>query len=712
MLITALDTSFNAVAVIEAYISFIWTDRYTDTGDFELYVPATAPYLNKIRNDFYIACTSAIDGELERLMVVEKIDYKTDLDEGNKVLITGRSLESILSRRIIWKDDGSITEINRSTIHAKIPSIGDNTWTNDTTSEFPLQNGIQYLLDMNIINPKTIYGTTNELRQITTFTFVESTDTRITNLTLRPCSYRGNNLYDVIRSICDMYSISFKVSFNSATSKFVFKLYKGDSHLSSQTDNGYVCFSTEFDNLISSDTSLDMSTYKTMAYFMGKGEKWIVKDFSRTEACQTGWIRFYNDRLYACKLTYDETTLPRENVPPNDPDAWALIMDWSSNTRYNANSYVSYGINVYRIDHNVVEYNSESTYSAGAVLMHNRWMYVSLVDNNDFDIDNTSDPEWENHWYKCADESECFNAQQWEQVQSTQKESYDVFGDVQNQSTSGMDRRELFVDATNVPSSYTYYPDGITEFTYILERGLFEATLRDKALSELTIPGNRPTKNFDCEVETNVSFKYGKDYKIGDIVEVKDTYGYIDSVVVDSYIISHEESGEFKSYPTFESVESSTIITKYLQTDMELSTGTFLLKIPESARFKKATIIATSKYNDTTYYLMSFYKYVTTDSKFSFGKAPTEMHMVAWTTDTTVYTDGRYQSDDDLYTVGPHIVGTPLFYIYIDLEAGDGNVLPAIINPSWIPPSDVNLGTITSVDESADQYKNILIANL
>ena len=55
MVITAFDTSFNAVAIVEAYKSFIWTDRYTDVGDFELYVPASAPYLDKIHNDYYYA---------------------------------------------------------------------------------------------------------------------------------------------------------------------------------------------------------------------------------------------------------------------------------------------------------------------------------------------------------------------------------------------------------------------------------------------------------------------------------------------------------------------------------------------------------------------------------------------------------------------------------------------------------------------------------
>lgn len=696
MVITALDTSFNAVAIVEAYRSFIWTDRYDDVGDFELYVPASAPYLDKIRNDFYIACSEATNGNIQRLMIVEKIEYKTDLEDGNSVLITGRSLESILDRRIVWKDDGSVTEINRETIHEKIRSITYDDYS--TKLPFPLQNGIQYLLDMNVMNP------TNNNRKITPFQFVESTDPRITSMTMTPCSYRGNSVYDVIRSICDEFGISFKIEFDRSVNKFKFSLYKGKSHLSSQSENGYVCFSVEFDNLISSDNSLDMSTYKTMAYYIGKGERWSVKEYILSEQCLTGWIRVYNNALYACRKDMESTDVPRpdDKVPPNDSEFWALVTDWDLNTLYTTDTYVTYGIEIYRIDHDVIAYNSGTTYAAGAVVMSDHWMYVSLQDDNNHAL---TDEGW---WYKCANSGECFNAQSWDKVQSVLKDSYDISGDVQNNSTKELDRREMFVDATNVPASYTYYPDGQTEMHYILDEGTFIATLKDKALSELTAPNSRPTKNFDCEIETKVSFQYGKDYSIGDVIEVKDTYGFVDSVVVNSYIISHDDSGVFSAYPTFEAVESSTIVTKYLTVDMELSTGTFLIKTPENTRFRDKQIIATSQKNGTTYYLMSFVKRIRSDSTFSTGQTDREMHIIAWTTDTTIVPDGTYQTQEQALTIGPAIVGTPMFYI--DIEGGIE--LPGVLNPSWLPPIDIDLGVVNAVYEDKDQYKNILIANI
>ena len=35
--INVLDTDFNIVTVIDTYESFIWTDRFREPGDFELY---------------------------------------------------------------------------------------------------------------------------------------------------------------------------------------------------------------------------------------------------------------------------------------------------------------------------------------------------------------------------------------------------------------------------------------------------------------------------------------------------------------------------------------------------------------------------------------------------------------------------------------------------------------------------------------------------
>ena len=283
MEVISLDTNKQKVAIIDSYKSFIWNDRYEDLGDFELYIPADAvELLANIHNDYFIQCS-----ESDRTMIVEKVDYKTDLEDGNFVTISGHSLEAILRRRIVWNDDGKPTYINATKI------ADPKSDAEDTGSDFPLYLGIHYLLRLYIMEPEC--ADNKPQRKIPNFYFRMPADNDpIKDIMMSPCAYQGDNLYDVIRSICTAYEVSFKILLEDGD--FVFELYKGVSHLASQTENPYVCFSKDFDNLLSSDSSVDMSTYKNMAYFKGQGSKYVVNEFDDKEiTMETGYIRIHGN---------------------------------------------------------------------------------------------------------------------------------------------------------------------------------------------------------------------------------------------------------------------------------------------------------------------------------------------------------------------------------------------------------------------------------
>ena len=48
------DTDFNLVAIVDRFETFIWTDRYAEWGDFELYTPITDDAVNIFKEDFLI----------------------------------------------------------------------------------------------------------------------------------------------------------------------------------------------------------------------------------------------------------------------------------------------------------------------------------------------------------------------------------------------------------------------------------------------------------------------------------------------------------------------------------------------------------------------------------------------------------------------------------------------------------------------------------
>lgn len=226
------NTEFENIFVLDSYNSLIWTDRYNSYGDFEIYTNMNISLLEYLKQDYYIRR----DGS-EYVMIIEKILIKSDVEEGDKLTVSGRSLESILDRRIIW---------------------GQKTVTGN------LQDAIETLLNENIISPS------KPERKIDNFIFEESTDEIITSLTI-DAQYVGDNLYDVIKKICEERSIGFKITLND-NNQFVFKLYSGVDRSYEQTDNPYVVFSPSFDNLLSTNYMESKSSYKNVSLVGGEGE--------------------------------------------------------------------------------------------------------------------------------------------------------------------------------------------------------------------------------------------------------------------------------------------------------------------------------------------------------------------------------------------------------------------------------------------------------
>lgn len=227
-----LNKSLDVIAIVDVYESIIWTERYYEYGDFELYTAMTQDLLNYIKTDNYIQRVGS-----DRVMIIEEIRIDTDSETGNHITITGRSLESILDRRVIWSQ---------------------------TTISGNLQNGIKKLINENIISPS------KEERKISNFIFKDSTDSQITGLTVE-AQYTGDDLYDVISKVCEEKSIGFKVSLNE-NKQFVFELYAGADRSYEQTNYPYVVFSPNFDNIINSNYLESKENLKNVALVGGEGE--------------------------------------------------------------------------------------------------------------------------------------------------------------------------------------------------------------------------------------------------------------------------------------------------------------------------------------------------------------------------------------------------------------------------------------------------------
>ncbi len=211
-----LDKNFETLKIIDKFESLLWTIRYSSYGDFELYTVVDLEELPFFKKDYYVWIR-----ETNRYMFIEKVEISSDVEDGAHLKVTGRSLESILNRRINY---------------AEVSYSGN------------LQAGIRKLLNDNIISPTDFAS----YRRISNFIFKDSSDSNVTSLTLETKFERGMNIGEAIQKICDSESLGYRITL-SDTKQFVFELYKGTDRSYDQFDVPYVIFSPKFDNIINSE---------------------------------------------------------------------------------------------------------------------------------------------------------------------------------------------------------------------------------------------------------------------------------------------------------------------------------------------------------------------------------------------------------------------------------------------------------------------------
>lgn len=223
------NTNFELVGVIDSYTSLIWTERYSDCGDFEIMISANDKNVDILQNGYYIKRT-----DTDRVGIVEKKTTQTNEETGNYIIVSGRMLESILDRRIVWQQ---------------------------TTLNGSINECVRRLLLENAISPNIKARTIPNFTFITQEEFKGKVEMQIT----------GDSLLIAVLDICKMFGLGFKVIL-SATNVITAYLYKGTDRSYQQTENSYVEFSPDFDNLISSNFVISTENYKNVALVAGEGE--------------------------------------------------------------------------------------------------------------------------------------------------------------------------------------------------------------------------------------------------------------------------------------------------------------------------------------------------------------------------------------------------------------------------------------------------------
>ena len=248
--IRVIGTDFSIEGVLDSYESFLWTDRFRSPGDFEIYTPVNSKFLDLCQQNRYLDVDFS-----EHNMIIESIAIETSFDSGQKMKITGRSLESLLDRRIVW---------------------------DQTTVQGNFQNAVKSLLTASIINP------TRTERKIPNFYFLETENESITELEINATEFTGDSINTVIDEMCESFqNVGYRILFGYQMNyvhrndpdyelfddyDIVFELYTGEDYSYAQVANPYVVFSPSYDNIVNTNYVDSVETMKNVTLVLGEGE--------------------------------------------------------------------------------------------------------------------------------------------------------------------------------------------------------------------------------------------------------------------------------------------------------------------------------------------------------------------------------------------------------------------------------------------------------
>lgn len=226
----------NGVAdIISSFQSCIWNVQYFSQNDFQLVVNASTINVNMLKPGAYLVREEDItENAYNNVMVIQNYKLDFDTEKGWLLTLTGKGLKNdLLRRRIVWSQTNltGLAEV-----------------------------GIRQVITQNVISPSVSGRAISNFVLDTINNFTETIDLQLL----------GENIADWLEEICTTYGYGWDVYIKNG--KYTFKLYKGTDRTYDQSAVTPVVFSPEFDNLLSSSYTYNMSEYQNAALIGGEGE--------------------------------------------------------------------------------------------------------------------------------------------------------------------------------------------------------------------------------------------------------------------------------------------------------------------------------------------------------------------------------------------------------------------------------------------------------
>lgn len=296
-----LDVLLRRIDVVDEYISFLWTERWNSMGDFQITTLATPN--NKRR---FVPQTKLSIAQSKRVMIIESVEEKDDIENGNVLTVKGRCLNSMLEKRV-------------AAIYNPMTSLIATSW--DTVGWTPKELLELYFFQIcysgeissgDIIPYLQSQGTTS-LYPVENITDPWPVDFQ--------WSTKPEDLYTALQDVCSAYGVGFRFYKSPTDSKLYFESMMGSDRTTQQVTYPPVIFSYDMVNLIDTTNLVDVSKYYNAVLVV-----YFYKDALDVDTTMSVWVESsdltLSERGFDQKTKFLSVTQVPEDIAPVDIPAY------------------------------------------------------------------------------------------------------------------------------------------------------------------------------------------------------------------------------------------------------------------------------------------------------------------------------------------------------------------------------------------------------
>lgn len=235
------------IGVIDTAKSIIWHSVYFGVGDFEIYAQLTQQHLLLLQIGYYVTRS-----DNDEVGVIEKIDVTYSVQDGYMIAASGRFAKSILDRRLIYRLSGNTNtpSILRGNVEIAVRQL---VLDNAISCSFDSKRNIAVLALGGLANLPAIIVDENG------------------NAAQKQVSYQ--NLMEYTDEVLQEYGYAAKVILNQSNKKLLYVVYSGEDRSAENTEgNTAVIFSTDYENITSTEYVYNRQEWRTAALIGGEGE--------------------------------------------------------------------------------------------------------------------------------------------------------------------------------------------------------------------------------------------------------------------------------------------------------------------------------------------------------------------------------------------------------------------------------------------------------